>query len=161
LVLLIAAGLLIKSVLRLRDVNPGFNPENQLTMGLVLPRVKYPQPAQWLAFHDQLAERLEALPGVQSAGFTSVLPFSGNFDGRGLAVEDHPKPRGEEISVDLYVATPGYLRAMAIPLIKGRELAGQDTDTTPNVALINQTMAEQLWPSEDPLGKRIKFPGSD
>jgi putative ABC transport system permease protein len=161
LVLLIAAGLLIKSVLRLRDVHPGFNPENQLTMGLVLPRTKYPQPSEWLAFYDQLTERLEALPGVQSAGFTTVLPFSGNFDGRALAVEDHPKPRGEEISVDLYVTTPGYLQAMSIGLLQGRMFAAQDNETMPLVALINETMARALWPSQNPLGKRIKFPGSE
>ena len=161
LVLLIAAGLLIKSVMRLRDVNPGFNPENQLTMGLVLPRTKYPKSSQWLAFYNQLNERLAALPGVKSSGFTSVLPFSGNFDGRGLAVEDHPKPRGQEISVDLYIATPAYLQTMAIPLLKGRALAEQDTDTAPLVALINDTMARELWPDQEPLGKRIKFPGSE
>jgi len=161
LVLLISAGLLIKSVMRLRDVNPGFNSENQLTMGLVLPRAKYPQSSQWLAFYDQLSERLEALPGVQSVGFTTVLPFSGNFDGRGLAVEDHPKPRGEEISVDLYVTTPGYLQTMAIRLLQGRMFAAPDTETMPLVALINETMARELWPDQEPIGKRIKFPGSE
>ena len=161
LVLLIAAGLLIKSVMRLRDVNPGFDPANRLTMNVTLPRAKYPKAAQWVAFYNQLGQRLEALPGVEAAGFTSVLPFSGNFDGRGLAVEDHPKPRGEEISVDLYIVSPDYLRAMAIPLRQGRELGEQDTDTAPLVALINQTMADALWPGQDPIGKRIKFPGSE
>jgi predicted permease len=160
LVLLISAGLLIKSVMRLRDVRPGFNAENQLTMSVVLPGAKYPKAAQWVAFYNQLGERLKTLPGVESAGFTSVLPFSGNFDGRGLAVEDHPKPPGEEISVDLYIATPAYLQTMAIPLLKGRTLAEQDTDTAPLVALINETMARELWPDQEPLGKRIKFPGS-
>ncbi len=90
-----------------------------------------------------------------------MLPLSGNFDGRGLLVEDHPKPRGEEISVDLYIATPGYLPAMEIPLIKGRAITEQDTTDSWKVALINSTMAAQLWPNEDPLGKRIKFPGSE
>ncbi|HXU40144.1 MAG TPA: ABC transporter permease [Blastocatellia bacterium] len=161
LVLLVCAGLMIKSVMRLGDVSPGFNPAKMLTMNVALPGAKYPKGPDRSAFFTRMLDRVGALPGVESAEVTSVLPFSGNFDGRGLAVEDHPKPRGEEISVDLYIASPGYVRAMAIPLIKGRELAGQDTDTTPNVALINQTMAEQLWPSEDPLGKRIKFPGSD
>ena len=161
LVLLVCAGLMIKSVMRLGDVSPGFNPAKMLTMNVALPGAKYPKGPDRSAFFTRMLARVGALPGVESAEVTSVLPFSGNFDGRGLAVEDHPKPRGEEISVDLYIASPGYVRAMAIPLIKGRELADQDTDTAPNVALINQTMAEQLWPSEDPLGKRIKFPGSD
>jgi len=161
LVLLVCAGLMIKSVMRLRDVSPGFNPAKMLTMNVALPGAKYPKGPERSAFFTRMLDRVGALTGVESAEVTSVLPFSGNFDGRGLAVEDHPKPRGEEISVDLYISSPGYVRAMGIPLIKGRELAEQDTDTTPNVALINQTMAQQLWAGEDPLGKRIKFPGSD
>src|SRR5262249_15955673 len=108
-----------------------------------------------------LTERIEALPGVRAAGVTSVLPFSGNFDGRGLAVEDFPKPRGQEISVDLYIASPDYLRALAIPLINGRKLSERDVEDSPLVVLINQTMARELWPEQDPIGKRIKFPGSE
>jgi putative ABC transport system permease protein len=160
LVLLICAGLLIKSVMRLRDVSPGFDPENILTMNVNLPGAKYPKPPMWVAFYNNIIKRIEALPGVQSAGVTSVLPLSSNFDGRSLAVEDRPKPRGEELSVDLYVVTPTYLRTMAIPLMKGRPLAEQDTENQPMVALVNETMAEELWPGEDPVGKRIKFPGS-
>jgi putative ABC transport system permease protein len=94
-------------------------------------------------------------------GTTSVLPLSDNFDGRGLAVEDHPKPRGEEITVDLYIANPGYLRAMEIPLLKGRLISEQDRTESPKIALINSTMAAQLWPNDNPLGKRIKFPGNE
>ena len=161
LVLLICAGLLIKSVMRLRDVNPGFNTENILTMNVNLPGAKYPKPPMWVAFYKQVIERIEALPGVQSAAVTSVLPLSSNFDGRALAVEDRPRPRGEEISVDLYIVTPGYLRTMAIPLMKGRQLSEQDTENQPMATLINETMAKELWPGEDPIGKRIKFPGSE
>jgi putative ABC transport system permease protein len=161
LVLLVCAGLLIQSLMRLRDINPGFNPENMLTMNVTLPGVKYPKSANWITFYRNLVDRLEALPGVQGAGVTSVLPFSGNFDGRSLVIEDHPKPPGQEISVDLYITTPGYLRTMAIPLTKGRELAEQDTESAPMVTLINETMARDLWPNQDPLGKRIKFPGSE
>jgi putative ABC transport system permease protein len=152
---------LIKSVMRLRNVDPGFAAENRLTMSVTLPGAKYPKAPQWIAFYNQLGERLKALPGVKAAGFTSVLPFSGNFDGRGLAIEDYPKARGEEDSVDLYIVTPAYLEAMAIPLRQGRALAEQDTDTAPLVALINQTMADTLWAGQNPIGKRIKFPGSE
>jgi putative ABC transport system permease protein len=161
LVLLISAGLLIKTVIRLRAVNTGFNPKNLLTMNLALPNAKYPNAPTWIAFYNQILERIESLPGVKAAGVASVLPFSGNFDGRGLAVETRPKPRGEEISVDLYIATPGYLGAMGIPLLEGRSLVEQDVETSPLVALVNKTMAEELWPNEDAIGKRIKFPGSD
>ena len=160
-VLLISAGLLIKSVIRLRNVNPGFEAENRLTMTVSLPSAKYPKAQQWVAFYNQLGERIETLPGVKSAGFTSVLPFSGNFDGRGLAVEDHPRPVGEEFSVDLYVVTPAYPQTMSIQLLQGRTLNEQDTATAPLVAMINEKMAEEMWPGQDPIGKRIKFPGSE
>jgi len=161
LVLLVCAGLLIRTVARLRNVDAGFNPNNILAMNIGLPQAKYPKPENVIAFNKEIVDRITALPGVKAAGTTSVLPLSDNFDGRGLAIEDHPKPRGEEITVDLYVTTPGYLKAMEIPLLSGRTITDQDTKDTPNVALINKTMAAQLWPNGDSLGKRIKFPGSD
>ena len=161
LVLLVCAGLLTRTVLRLRNVDTGFDSTNILAMNIGLPAVKYPKPENQIAFFKQVTERLAALPGVKAAGTTSVLPLSDNFDGRGLLVEDQPKPRGEEISVDLYVTTPGYLKAMDIKTINGRELTDGDTADSPKVALINQTMAAQLWPNQNPLGKRISFPGSE
>jgi putative ABC transport system permease protein len=161
LVLLVCAGLLIRTVVRLRNVDTGFNAKNILAMNIGLSAIKYPKPEDVISFNKQIVERIAALPGVKAAGTTSVLPLSDNFDGRGLAVEDHPKPRGEEISVDLYVTTPGYLQAMEIPLVKGRPITEQDTKDSVNIALINQTMAGRLWPNSDPLGKRIKFPGSE
>src|SRR5207302_2228461 len=161
LVLLVCAGLLIRTVMRLRNVDTGFNAQNILAMNIGLPGIKYPKPENQISFFKQVTERIAALPGVKAVGTTSVLPLSDNFDGRGLAVEDHPKPRGEEITVDLYIATPGYLRAMEIPLLKGRSISEQDSTESFKVALINSTMAAQLWPNEDPLGKRIKFPGNE
>ena len=161
LVLLVGAGLLVRTLLRLGRVDKGFNSENVLTMNIGLPSLKYPKPDNVIAFYKQAVERIASTPGVEAAGITSVLPLSDNFDGRGLAVEDYPKPPGEDFSVDLYVVTPGYLRAMEIPLRKGRALNEQDTKDGMKVALINQTMADQLWPNQDPIGKRIKFPGSD
>jgi putative ABC transport system permease protein len=161
LVLLVGAGLLIRTIIRLRSVDTGFDPRNTLTMNIGLPNAKYPKPANVVSFFKQATERIAAVPGVKAAGITSVLPLSDNFDGRGLVVEDFPRPRGEEISVDLYVVTPGYLKAMEIPLRQGRGIADQDTSDSPNVALINQKMAEQLWPNQDPLGRRIRFPGSE
>jgi putative ABC transport system permease protein len=161
LVLLVCAGLLIRTVMRLKNVDTGFNAQNILAMNIGLPSIKYPKPENQIAFYKQVTERIAALPGVRAAGTTSVLPLSDNFDGRGLLVEDQPRPRGEEITVDLYVTTPGYLRAMDIGLIKGRAITEQDTIDSFKVALINKTMAAQLWPNQDPLGKRIRFPGSE
>jgi predicted permease len=161
LVLLVCAGLLIRTVMQLRNVDTGFNPANIVAMNIGLPGIKYPKPENQVAFFKQVTERIATLPGVKAAGTTSVLPLSDNFDGRGLLVEDQPRPRGEEISVDLYVTTPGYLRAMEIGLVKGRVITEQDTSDSFKVALINKTMAAQLWPNQDPLGKRIRFPGSE
>ena len=161
LVLLVCASLLIRSVMRLHDVNPGFESRNLVTMNVSLPMSRYPQKANWTAFYHRLTERLQVLPGIKAAGLTSVLPFSANFDGRGLAVEDRPVPRGEEIGVDLYIATPDYLQSMSIPLRQGRAITEQDTEQAPLVALINEMMAQELWPGQNPLGKRIKFPGSE
>jgi putative ABC transport system permease protein len=161
LVLLICAGLLIKSVMRLRDVDTGFNTDKLLTMNVALPSAKYPEKPSWVAFYNHIIGRIESLPGVESAGATSVLPLSNNFDGRGLVVEDRPKPVGQEITVDLYVVTPGYLRTMQIPLLNGRALDDHDGEVSPMVALVSEAMAQQLWPGQDPLGKRVKFPGSE
>src|SRR5947209_11426604 len=122
LILLVCAGLLIRTVIRLRSVDTGFNSQNILAMNIGLPSIKYPKPENRIAFFKQVTERIRSLPGVKEVGTTSVLPLSDNFDGRGLAVEDHPKPPGEEITVDLYIASPGYLQAMEIPLIKGRAI---------------------------------------
>lgn len=161
LVLLVCAGLLIRTVMRLKSVDTGFNAKNILAMNIGLPTVRYPKPENQVAFYKQVTERIAALPGVKAAGITSVLPLSGNFDGRGLLVEDQPKPRGEEINVDLYVATPGYLKAMDIALLQGRAITEQDASDTAKVALINTTMAKLLWPNQDPLGRRIRFPGNE
>jgi putative ABC transport system permease protein len=161
LVLLVGAGLMIRSMIRLGSTSPGFNSENVLTMNVSLPQFRYPNAASWQGFYGRLVERTQGLPGAQAAGLVSVIPLSKNFDGRSLAVEDHPRPRGEEISVDLYITTPGYLRAMEIPLLRGRTINEQDAPNMPLSALINESMAQQLWPGDDPLGKRIKFPGSE
>jgi putative ABC transport system permease protein len=158
LILLVCAGLLIRTVVRLKNVDTGFNAQNILAMNIGLPSIKYPKPENQIAYFQQVTERIAALPGVKGAGTTSVLPLSDNFDGRGILVEDQPRRRGEEISVDLYVTTPGYLKAMEITTLKGRSLSEQDTRDSFKVALINKTMAEQLWPNQDPLGKHISFP---
>ncbi len=158
LVLLVCAGLLIRTVMRLRSVDTGFNPENILAMNIGLPAIKYPKPENRVAFFKQTSERIASLPGVKAAGITSVLPLSDNFDGRGLIVEDYPRADGDEISVDLYVVTPGYLQAMNIDTLSGRGLGDEDTADSAKAALINKTMAEQLWPNQSPIGKRIAFP---
>jgi putative ABC transport system permease protein len=159
LVLLVSAGLLIRSLTHLGELNPGFNPSNLLTMNVPLPSARYPKDADRLAFYNRMIERVEALPGVQSAGIVSVVPLGTNFDGRELQVEDQPKPQGQDPSVATFVVTPGYLRAMQIPLQKGRMFTEADIETAAPVALISETMARNLWPDENPLGKHIRISG--
>ena len=161
LVLLAGAGLLVKSVARLRAVDAGFDAANLLTLNLPLPSSRYRDGAAQAAFFERLTRQVESLPGVEAAGFTSVLPLSGNFDGRALAVEDSPVPRGQEVSVDLYVATPGYLRAMRIPLVGGRAFDEHDAADGEPVALVSETTARRLWPGRTPLGRRVRFPGTE
>ncbi len=161
MVLLIAAGLLIKTVGRLNDVNPGFNPRRLVTMNVWLPRAKYPKAEQWNGFYDRLVQRLQALPAVESAGLTSVLPGGDNFDRRTIEIDGQPKPPNELPDVDNYFVTPDYARTMAIPLISGRSLGAQDSAEAPLAVLVSETMARKFWPNEDALGKRIRFYNSD
>jgi putative ABC transport system permease protein len=160
LVLLVSAGLMIKSVLKLRDIDPGFNAENVLTMDVWLPGAKYPKAPNWIGFYDRVIEQVKTIPGVRSAGVTSILPLASNFDGRAVQVEDHPVTRGEEPEAELYITTPGYLEAMEIPVQRGRSFTEHDKEGAQLVALVSETFAQRYWPDENPVGKRIRFPGS-
>ena len=118
MVLLISAGLLIKSVVRLQAVDPGFKSAGLVTMNVWLPGAKYPNAAAWNGFYERLLARVSGLPGVDQVGLTSVLPETDNFDKRTVEVEGHPPKAGEAPSVDSYVVTPDYLRTMSIPLLR-------------------------------------------
>ena len=158
LVLLICAGLLVKSVVRLRRVDPGFEAKNLVTMDVWLPRVQYPQAQDWHNFYARAIERVEALPGVEAAALTSTLPAEG-FDRRTVELEGRAYRPGERPDVDNYDVTADYLRAMSIPLLRGRAFNAADTEKTTPVALVSETMARKLWPGEDPLGKRLRYYG--
>ena len=166
LVLLIGAGLMIKSFMRLQNVTPGFRTENILTLRLQLPRLKYREEAQRAVFFKQLEERMRALPGVESVGAINFLQLAGQRSATSFTIVGRPEPPpGEQPVTDVRVVTPGYFNAMAIPLIKGRLLDERDTAQSSRVLLINETMARLYWPDEDPLGKRISVswsnPGED
>jgi putative ABC transport system permease protein len=157
LLLLVGGGLLIRSFDKLLRVDPGFNPENLLTLEYRLPRNKYQQSeAQW-NFHRQVVERIREVPGAQSASLIRGLPFSGNGGGTGVILPDREiPPRGQEPIVRFNTAMPNYFDTMGIPLIRGRLFNDQDQLNTPRVFLINQTMARRFWPDQDPIGKQIK-----
>ncbi len=157
LALLAGAGLLIRSFVRLQQVEPGFDPNNVLTMQFAPSGVKYDEREQIAAFYEQLVERVQATPGVRSAAAISRIPLAGDRSTSGLTIEGRPPSPGEQREVHYRVVTPGYFRTMKIPLRQGRELTGQDNARTPPVALVNQTMANKHWPGEDAVGKRIRL----
>jgi putative ABC transport system permease protein len=154
-VLLVGAGLLIKSLWLLHTVNPGLDPTNVLTFNVALPEVKYPSEQQSRFFRD-LKTRLESVPGVQSVSSVYPLPLSGDrfvisfeIDGRPVAPKDQP-------SADFFVVDPGYFKTMGIPLRKGRDFNERDEHKSPQVIIVSETFARLHFPNEDVIGKRIK-----
>ncbi|HEY1527454.1 MAG TPA: ABC transporter permease [Candidatus Angelobacter sp.] len=157
-VVLIMAGLLLRSFVLLQHVSPGFNPANVLTMELTMSGDKYQDPQAVIATYRQLWERLERLPGATAAGGVSSLPLSEMFAWGPINVEGRVPPPGEKfINADERVVGGHYFEAMQIPLLKGRLFDDQDTLDKPRVILVDEFMAQQLWPNQDPLGRRISF----
>jgi putative ABC transport system permease protein len=157
LVLLIGAGLMIRSFMRLQSVETGFNPENVLTMRLQLPKKKYPEPHQIVDFFKQAQDRIAALPGVQAVGAISYLPLTGLASRDAFRIVGQPAPApGQEPGVEVRVITPSYFRAMGIPLLKGRLLDERDVKES-RVLLINETMAKRYFAGVDPVGKQMEI----
>ncbi|MGA9996783.1 MAG: ABC transporter permease [Pyrinomonadaceae bacterium] len=155
-VLLVAAGLMIKSLLRLHAVNPGFNTENLLTMRVLLPNSKYHEDSQRIAFFKQAVGEMEHLPGVRSAGAISYLPFAGPGAATSFEIEGQPKPdAGHRLLTEVSVTDANYFRTMEIPLVSGRIYTEQEATEARQVAVINETMARTYWPNENPIGKRV------
>jgi putative ABC transport system permease protein len=156
LMLLVCAGLLMRSFVRLLDVNPGFNPQNLITMQLTLPRSKYTENTQMSAFYDQSLERIRALPGVQSAAYGTNLPMSGSNSSASFAVEGLQVAQGESSPHgDPHLVSADYFQTMQIPLMKGRYFTEQDTKDSLPVTIIDDVLADRYWPDQDPVGKRI------
>ena len=158
LVLLMCAGLLIRTVVQLQRVDPGFDYTQSLKMGLGLPGLRYSTPEKRAEFYQELTKRVQSLPGVESAGVVTPLPLSGGFDSTGIAVEHQPTQPGHEPMVDRYIMTPGYLQALGIRLERGRDLTEQDVANAPLVMLVSESLAARFWPNQDPIGKRISLP---
>jgi putative ABC transport system permease protein len=158
LVLLIGAGLLLKSSWRLQQVNPGFNPDHVLKGRVIPPRAKYQDAASVTNFYQQLLERLRALPGVQGAEATTSVLMKRVHNSGMFVIEGRPvEPTGQRPELPLDSVTPGYFRLLGIPLLKGRVFDDRDTRESQRVVIINETMARRFWPNEDPLGKRFQF----
>jgi putative ABC transport system permease protein len=158
LVLLIGAGLMMRSFMRLQGANPGLNPENLLTLQVDLPGAKYNTPEKRRTFYKELLERVGALPGVEEAGAVSNLPLGDGAWGRSLTVEGFPVlPVGQAPMINHCVITPNYFRAMGVPLLMGRDFTHADTSESLRVTVIDERLAREYWPNESPLGKRVRF----
>jgi predicted permease len=156
LVLLVGAGLMIKSFRHLRAVDPGFDQERVLSMRLSLPAAGYQQPAQTAAFYQHLIRSLASLPGVVSAGAIDIRPFSSSNVRQAYGIKG--RPDGNFIAPDFYIATPDYFRAMGIPLLKGRIFTEQETVGSVQLTVISERLARHFFPNEDPIGQRITTP---
>jgi putative ABC transport system permease protein len=157
--LLAAAGLTLKSLLRLLGSSLGFNPQNLLTLRILLPSNRYKADAQQVAFGNQALERIRSLPGVKSAGTVTFLPLSGWWGSRQVSLAGPLAPQTQPPSAVWSSVTPGYFQALSIPLLRGRLFADQDAQGTRAVAIVSKSLAWQLAPNADPVGKQIEVEG--
>jgi len=161
LILLVGAGLLIKSFWRLQQVEPGFDPRNLLSVEIRLPQAQYGAREPSVAFYQQMLERVKTLPGVKAAAVVNHPPFSGRRTNNSFQIEGRPEPAHQTDwpRADYRTISPDYFQTMNIPVLRGRAFTERDAADAPNVAIINQGCAELYWPGEDPLGRRIKVMG--
>ncbi|MEO6871960.1 MAG: ABC transporter permease [Chthoniobacterales bacterium] len=158
LVLLTGSGLLLKSFVRLQNVSPGFNPQNVLTAEVSLPALRYPDAKTQANFFTELDRRVGNLPGVSEFGLTTILPMSGVNSDSSFGVEGRPKddthPMPDE---EIRIVSPGYFKALQIPLLHGRFFTAADKQDAPFVVLINHALEQRYWPNEQPIGRRIQI----
>ncbi|MGA9995891.1 MAG: ABC transporter permease [Pyrinomonadaceae bacterium] len=157
--LLVGAGLMLNSFMRLQQVNPGFDPDHLLTMQLPLPALKYPKTEQAVNFHKEMLRRIQTMPGVQSASISTDLPLEGGHT-NDFSLEVRPTPTGKSAdTAEFFSVSPEYFRTLSIPLLKGRFLSEQDNEKAPPVMVISESMARRYFPGEDPIGMRLKTGG--
>ena len=162
LVLLIGGGLMIRSFLRIQAIDPGFNPHNVLTFVVSLAGSQHSTRPQRIAFFDQLLNRIEALPSVESASAINHLPLAGDIWGLGFTIEGRPVPPPSERLAAIYrIVRPNYFRTMGARIIRGRDFTERDTKDSPGVVIINESFARRYWPDEEALGKRIVVTDGD
>jgi hypothetical protein len=156
LVLLIGAGLMIRSFWKLQNVNPGFDTSNALTMSVVLTPSRYSEPHQMLAFFDRALVQIRAVPGVVSVGTTTTIPLAGGGSTQPFTVEGRPAGTiAEQPMAQTRYISPDYFRAIGIPLRQGRFFSDYDRDKSVPVVIISEAMARRFWPGENPIGKRL------
>lgn len=156
LVLLVCASLMMRSVLSLRSVNPGFKPSNLLVANINLPQTRYKKPTEIAGFFRQLITKAKGLPGVESAAAVQTVPLTGGNPRTPIAIDGRPVPPvGERPIVALNMVTQDYFTTMGIPLIKGRTFNAQDNETNPQTLVIDQAFEKRFFPGENPIGKRL------
>ena len=155
--LLTSAGLMVRSIVRLQQVHPGFSVERILTFRLSLPEVGYTSPARRQTFATELLSRIESAPGITGAALNSRLPLGGSRGANGLRIEGRPPSAGEQLIADQRHVTPGYFTVMSIPLVRGRAFTDRDNASSEPVAMVNRTMAARFWPDGDPLNARVQL----
>jgi putative ABC transport system permease protein len=155
-VLLVGGALLARSLWALQRVPSGFVAAQVVAMDVSLPTAIYAEGEQ-IPFYERLQQRMAAMPGVRAVGAANILPLSGNYDSRGVQIEDHPKPEGQGEAPQARSVTPGYFAAMGIPLVRGRLFEARDIEGAPRVVIVSEAMARRYWPGEDPIGRRVTF----
>src|SRR4030095_6143128 len=158
-VLLIGAGLLMRTFYYLQKVDPGFNPEKVLTASIDLPEARYTNAREASAFYRELMDRLARLPGVQNAAATSDLPWTGYDENTSFGIEGRQFSDDEYPSAQYHFATPDYFSAVGIPLLEGRVFTDADNAEAPKVIVINESLANRYWPDHDSIGKSVRLWG--
>jgi predicted permease len=162
LVLLVGAGLMVRTLSTLSSVKPGFDPNHLLTMSIPVPANKFPTPSAQAAFFERVLRQVRATPGVQSAGMVDSLPLSGGSS-QPVSIAGQPAlPMADQPEVDVRLISTGYLSTMHVPLLSGRDLTEADVAERTPVALISESMAKRFWPNENPLGRQLTltfYPG--
>jgi putative ABC transport system permease protein len=156
LMLLIGAGLMIRSLWILQNTNPGFDPHHVVTMVVSIPQNKFPEPGQEISYFNRVLDGVRVLPGVQAAGLIDAIPLSDDGSHQPISIEGRPVvAMADQPEVDVRLISPGYLSAMHISLLRGRDVEDSDVPGRPGAVLISQSMAKLFWPNEDPVGKHL------
>ncbi|HVF69986.1 MAG TPA: ABC transporter permease [Chthoniobacterales bacterium] len=156
-VLLVGCALMLRSFVALINADPGFRPQNLVVADTALMQDRYPESTQMVRFYHEALAAVRALPGVDSAGVVTHLPFGGNSWGNSYEVEGQPAAAGVQYNAQIRPVSPGYLAALQIPLKQGRDFTEQDNEAGPLVTIVNEVFAQRFWPNESPLGKRIRY----
>jgi putative ABC transport system permease protein len=159
-VLLVGAGLLVRSFAELRRAPLGYDPAGVLTVGVSLPQHRYPDPPRWRAFHRQLLERVSGLPGVASAATVTLRPLWGTVGMDWLYTLEGQTSKEAERNplLNFETVSPDYFRTLGLPVIRGRAFTSADAEGQPGVVVVSESVARRAWPGQDPIGKRLKIP---